>query len=341
MSTEEYQVLQRLTARSDVVAKSTPTAVPVPLPVVVEVKPIKDETNTTNAKDIREKSSSDGVTKIDCADVTQRDGSYGDRPIVMLTASIHQAKEEAEKFAEYAMVLRRRVDKNRETVSTKIEIRSEIIRHGIQQVFGDYPFINLKASPIIFRKPYYELFHYWKELYEYAVSGQRTEEEKKHMAVLTGFMKLHLKEMEKTYDQLVPNGLITYDSIRTIFRPDQIVVRKQDDLQECFWVFDADERGKDGNVYLQIKCFSWRYNGTRFGPYLNRLKIESFPGVMKINQLDVYPIDHLPPEESGKLRKTLIERGHQWRSLVDTSHREHNGSYDIWLHMNKVAPSPI
>ncbi len=77
--------------------------------------------------------------RLECAYLTKWDGGYGDRLAVNFTASIHQARQEIDQFAEYMMILRRKIDRNREVLSTKIEIQSNIVRKTIQDVFGDYP----------------------------------------------------------------------------------------------------------------------------------------------------------------------------------------------------------
>jgi hypothetical protein len=247
---------------------------------------------------------------------------------VKLTATYRQARgDESDKFAEYAMVLRRYVDEERCEYKTKVEIRSPHIRQAIKTVLGDYPYLNSRAIPIILRKPYIELFHYYDELHRYGSDTARTSDEKAHLHVLFDFMKKHLTDLRQNFDRFVPNGLITFGFIRTIFKPGDIVVYQHNRIKECYVVYEADEREKDGDYFLQIKCWGWTYSADRFGPWMNRLKIDSFGGTMKIQDLPCYPIKYLSTTERDKLEATLVARGEKWRSLTTVAHREYNGSY--------------
>lgn len=264
----------------------------------------------------------DDTTNLETIDVTQREEKYGDRPIITLTASVLQAKSEKDKYDSYAMILRRRIDRDRIELGTSLEIRSSVIRKVVREVFGDYPYVNTLGCPITIAKPYSELFHYRKELYGYTC---KTDEEKKHLEVLTAFMKDHLEETEVMYNRMVPHGLISYPYLWTLFRPGEIVVRQQDDRKECFQVTSAESKFKDEGVVFQIKALFWTFNGTRFGCSVEKLKIPEFLGVRKIVEMGVYPLNQLPMAERDSLKASLIARGHKWRKLVSVSHREYDG----------------
>jgi hypothetical protein len=227
------------------------------------------------------------------------------------------------------MILKRRIDKDRINLGTALEVRSILIRQGLQRVFGDYPYLNLLGCPITIQKPYIELFHFRKELYEYAIDEARTGNERQHMEVLTTFMKDHLEETEKAWSQLVPKGLISFDYLWTLFRPGEIVVEQKDDFKECFQVISAESKLKEEGIYLQVKCLGWDFNGYRFGPTIKKLRIYAFSGVRKIIELGTYPIMQLSQAKREELKAELITRGRKWRGLVSVSHREYEGMFSI------------
>jgi hypothetical protein len=265
------------------------------------------------------------TTKVETIDVTQREDGYGDRPVTTVTASIHQAKSAKEKYDEYAMILRRRVNKDREEFSTALEIRSAIIRQGVRTVIGDYPYLNLMGCPITIYKPYVALFHYRQEIYNYSNSASLSKKEKQYMEVLTTFMKLNLGQTEKMYDRLVPNGLISFSYLWTLFRPGDIVVRHIDERVDCFEVISTENKVKDDEKYLQLTTHCWDYDGTRFGRLQVELIIHDFSGVRKILDMSIYPMHQLPPDKQVSLEAEIIARGHKWRSLVSVNHREYDG----------------
>ena len=254
--------------------------------------------------------------------MTQREEKYGDRPVITLTASVLQAKSEKDKYESYAMILRRRIDRDRMELGTNLEIRSSIIRNIVREVFGDYPYVNTLGCPILISKPYSELFHYRHELYGYPC---KTDEETKHLEVLTAFMKDHLGETETMYSRMVPHGLISFHYLWTLFRPGEIVVHQQDDRKECLQIISTETKFKDEGVVFQLKALFWTFNGARFGSSVQKLKIPEFLGVRKIVELNVYPLNQLPAEERDSLKTALTIRGHKWRDLVSVSHREYDG----------------
>jgi len=289
-----------------------------------------EEASTTSAEHSEDKSEPQSTARkmiIQLVDITQRETSYGDRPVVTLTDKYHQAKEDDEKFAEYALVIRRRIDRHRESIGVTLEVQSDIIRKGIQDVFGEYPSVNLLSSPIVFSEPYYPLFHFKEGLEAYASAVDRTEEEKEHMLVLTKFMKENLAKAIRQYESMVPNGYISYDYLQYLFRPCQLVVSLHDELKECFYIIASGERSNSSNDerLLQFVGLCWKYDGKTFGPCYEILKIPQFSGVRKILQLELVPLNLIAPKAQAELRQSLISRGKRWRALVDVSHCEYNG----------------
>lgn len=264
--------------------------------------------------------------KVELVDITQKERSYGDRPLITLTSKLHQSKDTSEKYHEWALILRRRVDKEGESISTVLEIRSALIRSAIRTVLADYPHVNLVGCPIKFQKPYSELFHYRQELRAFAGAPERSAAESKHLKLLLDFMTDNLGVTEKTYNNLVPNGMISFSFLWTIFRPDDVVILQRDLFKQCYVVVSGEEKMKDGEVYFQILAWSWDYNGTKFGPTLKKLRIKEFSGVRQISQLEVYPIRLLETKARDSLLSAYVARGYKWRSIVDNSHRQYNGS---------------
>jgi hypothetical protein len=96
----------------------------------------------------------------------------------------------------YALVLRRLIDHKGNQISTCLEVRSQFIRKGLKKVLSGSASVNIDSVPIVIPKPYAPLFHFRKELHDYASDGSRSKEEKDHMHILIEFMNKNLQGVE-------------------------------------------------------------------------------------------------------------------------------------------------
>jgi hypothetical protein len=269
--------------------------------------------------------------KVDLIDIIETEGRWGDRSTITLTADVHKAKGEKQRYQEYAIILRRHRDPDNVPRSTRLEIRSPIIRAALQEVLGDYSTINMDSDPITLDKPYAPLFHYRKELREYAA----------HMDILIQFMKKYLYEIERTYERLLPSELTTYNLLWTLFRPEDVVIARRDHFAEAYVVDSCSvtDVGKDGETVMVLNLVGrhWDYNGARFGPVTTPIIIGHFLGTKKIRDLDVYPIAYHEDADGGDLREKLITRGMKWRTILDVTHREYDGTLKEKNHLHTAT----
>lgn len=276
------------------------------------------------------------VVKVDLVDIIEKE-QWGDRSLITRTPGRHQAKGGTEQFLDYAVILRRHVDLQGKRTATCLEVRSPLIRKGLMEVLGDYPFVNIHSTPIIFSAPFEPLFQFREEIRAYAESDARSNEEKQHMIVLTKFMSKNLRNAELEYAKLLPSGMITYNLLYTIFRPDIILLGQRDYFDECYRVESFEYKEEDPirsvNAHALVTVRTWNYNGVRFGPATEKLEIDEFAGSKKIKSLDYYPINYYEDKDEkniAALKEKLIARGHKWRGIVDVSHR----SYDSKRHLS-------
>jgi hypothetical protein len=166
--------------------------------------------------------------RIDCLDITEKQKGYGEQPIITQTSSLHTAKEDRGRYSEYAMFIRRKIDKEGDAISTEVEIRSPIIRKALQGILATYAFLNLAAVPIVLPKPYAALFHYREEIRSFATAPERSDEEKRRLKVLTDFLIKNIGIAERNYQQMNLKGMITFDLLWTLFRAEDDIVWQTD-----------------------------------------------------------------------------------------------------------------
>ena len=266
------------------------------------------------------------TTRIDVFDITEKTLSYGDRSQIFPTAKSRQADDPQQKYSEYALLIRRKIDKDDKPQQTLVEFQSSTLCACIRELLSDYPDLNLNATPIVFEKPYVALFHKRKEIREYMLDRRRTEKEKKHLNVLKDFMVKNLAEAEAIDTHMVQHGVITFQWLWLLFSPGDWILYRDQEYDECYRFFESYNRL---NMYNEpefvVKAWGWDYNGKLFGPSLREFVIPQFVGNRGIQQLDIVPTKFLGEEEWGRISKELVKRGHEWKRCARFSHFEYNG----------------
>jgi len=265
-------------------------------------------------------------SKADLVDITERQEGYG-RTVVTKTSEANTARQKDKKYSHYALVLRRKVDRKGEARSTQLEIRSKVIRAAFQDILASCSSLNLVVSPIVIRDPFEPLFQYRNEIRDYAASPERDEAQKSHFKELIQFIEDNLGKVEAEFNQYSPSGLVTFELLWTLFRPETLVVFQTDYFQECYRVSTCEHRIRNGENNFEIVAWYWDYNGISFGPSRKLLRIPEFQGARKITQLIVFPFDALPDTEKAAVSQNLISRGKKWRHLVDQCHRQYSGEF--------------
>lgn len=266
--------------------------------------------------------------RVELIDVTEKTRDHGDQPLVILTSTFNQAKNNLARYDDYALVIRRSVNIENIEISTTLEIRSHALRNALKECLVDYASLTLEAIPILIKKPYEALFHHRVALRKYANASERSEADKPHMTLFLDFMEKNLAASERLYNQLVPYNLINFELLWALFRVDDIILQQNDHYTEAYRVKSTRTRMEDNELVFEIFAWHWAFNGSKFGPSPETILIEHFQGPMKIKELHVYPMRVLSPEDQHSLGASFIRRGRKWKSLVDVTYGEYDGEFD-------------
>lgn len=246
-------------------------------------------------------------------------------------------------FGEYAIVSRDRVNIKGETEETELEIQCETMQKALHSIFGKHYQEGIRADPIVFRKPYYSLFHCRREIRDLAKRKSNTPEQKQHLDWLVNFMSENLKSLEKIQEGLVNKGLVEFKHLPIIFEVGSIVVghinedgeKKKENNKpmktespECFVFHEISDELEDketGVKYMEIETIRWGFNGSMFGPTTEKLRIKEFPGARKITELECFPLKYWKEEEKNELVQKLIARGERWCDYVENKNLDYEG----------------
>lgn len=278
------------------------------------------------------------------AEVLEKEGKDGGSPLVIQKSAASLGRNRDSPFGEYAIVSRDRINAKGENEGTDLEIQSEAMQRALHSIIAAHSQAGIRADPIIFRKPYYSLFHCRHEIRKMAELESNTPEQKQHLDWLIDFMSKNFQTLEKVQEGLVDKGLIEFKHLPIIFEAGGIVVGqlqpepeqliKRDDKPErtmrpeCFLFHHIRDELEDqltGAKYMDIEVLRWGYNGLMFGLTAERLRIQEFAGPRKITELECFPLKYLEEKEKNELIPKLIDRGRKWCDYVEAKNFQYKG----------------
>lgn len=263
-------------------------------------------------------------------DITEVHHEHKDDPEIYYTAQEYQPKKKHGKFEEFSVLLRRKKKFTKrdghKAISTQVEIRDPIIQKALQVVLGPVRYLNLYTLPLCLNEPFRELFWFRKELQNYQKRQENSTEEQESFEILSTFIADRLHKTERLYNQMVPQGFITYALLWTIFRPSSWVLSLDFDIPQMYSVQSFQYmQNPDRSHCAEINCLMWNYEGDTFGISSKSIKIAEFEGQRKITDLNIYPFDSLPDHEKASMYERLLARGKKWMTFTGLQHRLYDG----------------
>ncbi|KAJ6134492.1 hypothetical protein N7523_000814 [Penicillium sp. IBT 18751x] len=227
-------------------------------------------------------------------------------------------------YAEYAFIVRERVERNSEEVTPYIDIKSAGLRDILRVVLHD-----IKAISLMEDKPSIEqnvLFHFLPELDRCAENMDNSSD---HDSVHAERLRLLIDHLKHAYasisqrlESMLQHGHITYDLLWALFKPGCHVYTTCIGTKEPRCVrFDAgEELTQNDETWWNLECRFIDYDGVKFGEAGIFLRVAKFRGSRPIESLEAFPLRYHPRHE--EIRKDLVERGQKFRDLAG-SHIRH------------------
>ncbi|KAI2735150.1 hypothetical protein DTO013E5_9491 [Penicillium roqueforti] len=239
-----------------------------------------------------------------------------------------ETSNDLDDYAEYAFVVRERVDRTSKEIVSFIDIKSEGLRDSLRDVLHD-----IKAVSLMEIKPSIEqnfLFHFLPELDRCAENMDSSSDHEsahaEHLLLLINHLKHAYASTLQRLESMLQHGHITYDLLWALFKPGCHVYTTCIGTKEprCA-VFDAgEEMTQNDETWLNLECRFLDYNGFKFGEAGIFLRVAKFRGSKPIESLEAFPLCHHPSHE--QVRKDLVERGQKFRNLAGSHVRHCEGS---------------
>ncbi|KAF2093715.1 P-loop containing nucleoside triphosphate hydrolase protein [Rhizodiscina lignyota] len=217
-----------------------------------------------------------------------------------------------------------------------IVVQSPLLKKLLGGVLKDYPGVTVGLRRLEFSGKFEPLIHRWSEL-EDAIKRLEAESEsddaeeeenrkktKEHTELLYNLLHKEFKTLIEESQDMMRNGVITYEYLWTVFQPGHVVYTRQDGQDTALKLHNT-RYGTDRNMnpcfWVSGKYVDW--DGSRFGTNKLNLCIYPYAGTRKIGVLAAYPIDyHL---DKDGLKERLIERGGKIEALAGSHYKAYHG----------------
>ncbi|OTA63306.1 hypothetical protein K449DRAFT_394593 [Hypoxylon sp. EC38] len=245
-------------------------------------------------------------------------------------------------YDEYLFHVRRTFDWEGKYKTTIVDIKSKQLREALQDVIGSVKGVSLveetpKLDPKMLFLYLEDMREYMNNLKELEPEGDSRKERKKvqkwidekrrHLRVLIKYLDADHAETKKSLYPMLENGLITFDLLWALWKPNTLAYTTTYGSVDEPRVFKVEVAEKHYSIvrgefyYIEGKYFE--YDGKQFGFGSMSEEIPEFRGARKITSLGCYPLKYHKNE--AQLRKDLIERGKKFVNLGGVHYKSHQG----------------
>ncbi|KAI0832276.1 hypothetical protein F5Y06DRAFT_281118 [Hypoxylon sp. FL0890] len=245
-------------------------------------------------------------------------------------------------YDEYLFHVRRTFDWEGKYKTTIVDIKSKQLREALQDVIGNVKGVSLveetpKLDPKMLFLYLEDMREYMRNLKELEPEGDSRKERKKvqkwidekrrHLRILIKYLDTDHAETKKSLYPMLENGLITFDLLWALWKPNTLAYTTTYGSVDEPRVFKVEVAEKHYSIvrgefyYIEGKYFE--YDGKQFGFGSMSEEIPEFRGARKITSLGCYPLKYHKNE--AQLRKDLIERGKKFVNLGGVHYKSHQG----------------
>lgn len=135
--------------------------------------------------------------------------------------------EQVNWWSKFALCLVRQMGgdhKNPHVTKTSLQVNSQHLKDILKETVEKYPGVSFATQQITIDKPYHVLFHYRTELEDAGSKLEKDSEASQHLNLLLEFIEDEFEDQIEEAENLLPEGLVTYDNLWTIFKPSTILV---------------------------------------------------------------------------------------------------------------------
>ena len=224
----------------------------------------------------------------------------------------------------YALIVRRE-KKSVQSSSLalhSITVQSPLIRKVLGVVFDGYRGITTKLKDLTFNTPFHEFFYRW-DRFKKQIEEEHDDLVLKHIRLLQSVISKEIQPHLDKRQELLDNGLVTFNYLWALFEPDAVVYKQTDGQDRLYKLVDSSYRKSSGSEILNLTCRYIDCDGAAFGYVTTSLTLNDFDGIKPISELSVIPI-HLHSQIRNILER-LWKRGRSFAKLNGFHYKSYSG----------------
>ena len=235
--------------------------------------------------------------------------------------------EETSESKQYALIVRREKQMGQKSslILHSITIQSPLIREVLGVVFDGYKGMTTRLKDLTFKAPFHEFFYRWDRFQQQIKETDAVvlEHMKLLQDIISGEIQLHLEKRQ----ELLVNGLVTFDYLWALFEPDTVIYGQQDGQDGLFKLVSSSYRKLGKMKMFILTCRYIDCDGDAFGYVTQSLTLDDFDGIKPISELSVMPINlHSRTDE---LWDRLQKRGECFVGLNGFHYKSYSGFFII------------
>jgi hypothetical protein len=217
-----------------------------------------------------------------------------------------EAAENAE-TARFAFLVRNKIsyDSRKTLEIDSIIVQSPLLKEALGVVLKDYPGITTNLQRLVFSAPFQPFVHRWTKLVD-VLETTTDEATRAHLTLFHKVLHEELKDAIAAKNDLVANGVITFEHLWTIFEPGILVYGTDEGKERVYELHSAAyQEDQSGSSYLQLYSRGIDWDGDKFGSSFVHLCNFEFEGTKPITRLAYFPLGFHPHEQDLISRLTI------------------------------------
>lgn len=230
---------------------------------------------------------------------------------------------EDEESGQYALIVRNAkcYDGRRSLQVHSIVVQSRQLKSFLGKVMKGYPGITMDLDRVEFEQPFKPFVHRWNQFSE-ARENEQDATTKGHVDLLHRVLQEELHDLIASKNDLVANGVVTFNLLWTIFEPGDFIFSVVDGRDRAF-TFESSYIDKRTGKFC-IRANYIEYDGVDFGIDTGQLAIWPYEGTSPIRDLEVFPLVY--HKNSATVRRDLIARGKLWQDHKGYHYKQYEGT---------------
>ena len=232
--------------------------------------------------------------------------------------------EETSEAKQCALIVRRQKYRGQKSSLAihSITIQSPLIRKVLEPVFDGYKGMTTKLKDLTFNAPFHEFFYRW-DRFQQQILGENDDTVLEHIkllqSVISSEIELHLEKRQ----ELLDNGLVTFDYLWALFEPDAVIYEQSDGQDRLYRLVNSKYDKDESGIFFSLTCRYIDCDGDAFGYVTTSLALSNFDGIKPISELSITPI--LLHSHAGEIWEKLQKRGNRFVELNGFHYKSYSG----------------